>query len=59
MAAVLPLPTVKNSVRLLSALRFFQKLNCHAGIQQDVDGFLVGGASLKPEFVNIVNTNLA
>ena len=22
----------------------------------DVDGFLVGGASLKPEFVNIVNS---
>ncbi|PVG04821.1 putative TPI1-triose-phosphate isomerase [Serendipita vermifera] len=26
------------------------------GAQSDVDGFLVGGASLKPEFVNIVNT---
>ena len=23
--------------------------------QQDVDGFLVGGASLKPEFADIVN----
>lgn len=23
--------------------------------QPDIDGFLVGGASLKPEFVNIVN----
>jgi triosephosphate isomerase (TIM) len=23
--------------------------------QPDVDGFLVGGASLKPEFVDIVN----
>ncbi|RZC91113.1 hypothetical protein C5167_026841 [Papaver somniferum] len=23
--------------------------------QPDVDGFLVGGASLKPEFVNIIN----
>ncbi|TFK20060.1 triosephosphate isomerase [Coprinopsis marcescibilis] len=23
--------------------------------QQDIDGFLVGGASLKPEFVNIIN----
>ena len=23
--------------------------------QKDVDGFLVGGASLKPEFVQIVN----
>lgn len=23
--------------------------------QPDIDGFLVGGASLKPEFINIVN----
>jgi triosephosphate isomerase len=23
--------------------------------QKDVDGFLVGGASLKPEFVEIIN----
>ena len=23
--------------------------------QQDVDGFLVGGASLKPEFIEIIN----
>ncbi|KAL2164181.1 hypothetical protein VTH06DRAFT_3395 [Thermothelomyces fergusii] len=26
--------------------------------QKDVDGFLVGGASLKPEFVDIINSNL-
>lgn len=26
--------------------------------QPDIDGFLVGGASLKPEFVDIVNSNL-
>jgi triosephosphate isomerase (TIM) len=25
--------------------------------QPDIDGFLVGGASLKPEFVEIVNAN--
>ena len=30
-----------------------------AGTQPDVDGFLVGGASLKPEFVNIVNARAA
>lgn len=23
--------------------------------ESDIDGFLVGGASLKPEFVNIIN----
>ena len=29
------------------------------GSQKDVDGFLVGGASLKPEFVDIINTKRA
>jgi len=30
--------------------------NCkELGQQPDVDGFLVGGASLKPEFINIIN----
>jgi len=34
--------------------------NCkELGAQSDVDGFLVGGASLKPEFVNIVNARAA
>ncbi|KAJ4304144.1 triosephosphate isomerase [Collariella sp. IMI 366227] len=26
--------------------------------EQDIDGFLVGGASLKPEFIDIINSNL-
>ncbi|KAH9965284.1 triose phosphate isomerase [Russula dissimulans] len=34
--------------------------NCkELSAQSDVDGFLVGGASLKPEFVNIVNARAA
>jgi len=34
--------------------------NCkELSTQLDVDGFLVGGASLKPEFVNIVNARAA
>ena len=28
---------------------------CHAATLPDVDGFLVGGASLKPKFVDIIN----
>lgn len=28
------------------------------GSQKDVDGFLVGGASLKPEFVEIINAKM-
>ena len=31
-------------------------LVCYTAKQPDVDGFLVGGASLKPEFVNIINS---
>jgi hypothetical protein len=27
------------------------------GAQADIDGFLVGGASLKPEFIDIINAN--
>lgn len=30
-----------------------------AATQPDVDGFLVGGASLKPEFVDIINAKKA
>jgi len=32
---------------------------CDLSKQPDVDGFLVGGASLKPEFVNIINSRKA
>jgi triosephosphate isomerase len=59
MVAVLPLPTAKSSVRPLSALSFPSGIEWSAGTQPDVDGFLVGGASLKPEFVNIVNAKTA
>lgn len=27
--------------------------------QPDIDGFLVGGASLKPEFVDIINAKVS
>jgi triosephosphate isomerase (TIM) len=30
-----------------------------AATKPDVDGFLVGGASIKPEFVDIVNARQA
>lgn len=33
--------------------------NCrNLSLQPDIDGFLVGGASLKPAFVDIINSNL-
>lgn len=32
--------------------------NCKAlAVMPDIDGFLVGGASLKPEFISIINAN--
>lgn len=32
--------------------------NCQdLAAQPDIDGFLVGGASLKPEFAQIINAN--
>lgn len=37
----------------------FDNLSLRLATQQDVDGFLVGGASLKPEFVDIVNAKKA
>lgn len=46
----------------------FAMLNRHSAVlihcdnatatQIDIDGFLVGGASLKPEFVDIINAKL-
>jgi len=34
-------------------------LMCLVASKPDVDGFLVGGASLKPEFVDIINAKKA
>ena len=34
-------------------------IRCITAKQPDVDGFLVGGASLKPEFVKIINSRRA
>jgi triosephosphate isomerase len=54
MAAVLLLQTAKNFVRLRQKAKK-EILTLSLATQPDVDGFLVGGASLKPEFVNIIN----
>lgn len=48
---------VANSVRILYGGSVNGK-NCRElASKQDVDGFLVGGASLKPEFSDIINAN--
>jgi triosephosphate isomerase len=37
-----------------------QAANCGSLISEaDIDGFLVGGASLKPEFVDIIRSTAA
>ncbi|KAI0030549.1 triose phosphate isomerase [Vararia minispora EC-137] len=52
-------PAIADAVRIIYGGSVNAK-NCkETGNQPDVDGFLVGGASLKPEFVDIVNTKRA
>jgi hypothetical protein len=40
---------------MLALLLFSIILAQHFPLSEDVDGFLVGGASLKPEFADFVN----
>ncbi|KAJ7054163.1 Triosephosphate isomerase [Mycena amicta] len=48
-------PAVAESTRIIYG-GSVNKGNCgELALQPDVDGFLVGGASLKPEFVDIIN----
>ncbi|TFK67201.1 TPI protein [Pluteus cervinus] len=52
-------PAVASSVRIIYG-GSVTAANCRElATQQDVDGFLVGGASLKPEFVDIINARQA
>jgi triosephosphate isomerase len=58
----IPVTTFKPNMLKMS-LSFYQgsvnAKNCRElGAEPDIDGFLVGGASLKPEFVQIVNARL-
>jgi triosephosphate isomerase len=49
-------PTVANDIRIIYGGSVSEK-NCVELIKvKDVDGFLVGGASLKPAFTDIVNS---
>jgi len=52
-------PAVAESTRIIYG-GSVTAANCkELATQPDVDGFLVGGASLKPEFVNIINAKQA
>ncbi|KAF3483392.1 triosephosphate isomerase [Arthroderma uncinatum] len=51
-------PAVSEATRIIYGGSVNEK-NCNElAKQQDVDGFLVGGASLKPAFVDIINARL-
>lgn len=51
------LPDATHLTALHSTLTTVSLLS--TGQQPDVDGFLVGGASLKPEFVDVINATKA
>lgn len=57
MVVVLPLIIARSWVsgRFLNKKSYLCFFYIHIARQQDVDGFLVGGASLKPEFADIIN----
>jgi len=48
-------PAVANDIRIIYGGSVTAKNSKELAQQQDVDGFLVGGASLKPEFADIIN----
>ncbi|KAH9072950.1 triose phosphate isomerase [Lactarius deliciosus] len=52
-------PVVAESTRIIYGGSVTAANSKELAGQPDVDGFLVGGASLKPEFVNIVNARAA
>lgn len=47
---------VASETRILYGGSVTEKNSAELGKQEDVDGFLVGGASLKPAFVDIINS---
>ncbi|KAH9846397.1 triose phosphate isomerase [Lenzites betulinus] len=52
-------PAVAESTRIIYGGSVTAANSKELGGQKDVDGFLVGGASLKPEFVQIINAKRA
>jgi len=52
-------PAVAENTRVIYGGSVSAANCCELAKQPDVDGFLVGGASLKPEFANIINSRRA
>jgi len=51
-------PEAADSIRVIYGGSVSENNCCDLAKEQDVDGFLVGGASLKPAFVDIINSRL-
>lgn len=51
-------PEVAESTRIIYGGSVSAKNSDELATQPDVDGFLVGGASLKPEFVNVIKSGV-
>ena len=51
-------PEVAESTRIIYGGSVSAKNSDELATQPDVDGFLVGGASLKPEFVDVIKSGI-
>lgn len=51
-------PTISESVRIIYGGSVTAGNAKELAKEKDIDGFLVGGASLKPDFVQIINANM-
>lgn len=52
-------PQVAEATRIIYGGSVTAKNSAELATQPDIDGFLVGGASLKPEFVDIINAKVS
>ena len=49
-------PEVSSSTRIIYGGSVSAKNSAELGSARDIDGFLVGGASLKPDFIDIIKS---
>lgn len=50
------LPEVSDTTRIIYGGSVTAKNSAELGGAKDIDGFLVGGASLKPDFIEIIKS---
>ena len=49
-------PEVSSTTRVIYGGSVSAKNSAELGAAEDIDGFLVGGASLKPDFIDIIKS---